>query len=228
VWLVSNNPAAKYWDSDDHIGNRHYSLTRLVLASAAAPFFFAPQTIAIQEGQPPGLFVDGSISPHNNPSLALLQLATIPAYGYGWPTGRERLEIVSVGCGAVRPGTARSLFGSLAAGHAVLSLHSMMADCERHVLTMMQALGHTPNAWPINSEIGDLGGFCMAPEPLFTFHRLDLPLDPRWLKAQLDETVDNRRMRDFVRIDSLTAMRPLTDFAAKAAARQVPLMFKDR
>ena len=85
AWIVSNNPRGKYWDhhpEGEYIGNRSYRLADLVRASTAAPYFFEPQEIAIVPGRPPGLFVDGGITPHNNPALALLQLATIPAYGY--------------------------------------------------------------------------------------------------------------------------------------------------
>jgi hypothetical protein len=225
VWLLSNNPDAPYWDSEEHVGNRHYSLTRVVLASAAAPFFFAPQQITVQEGQAPGTFVDGSISPHNNPALALLQLVTIPGYGYAWPVGRERLEIVSVGCGTPRAGTRRNLFGSTAAGNAVVSLHSMISDCDQHVMTMMQALGHCPSPWKIDSEIGDLSGFCLAPDPLFTFHRLNVLLDQTWLKEQLGRDIDSRSIGDLARIDSLTGMRAAFELATAAAEKQVPAMF---
>lgn len=224
VWLLSNNPKARYWDSDEHVGNRHYSLTRVVLASAAAPFFFAPQQITIQEGQQPGTFVDGSISPHNNPALALLQLVTIPSYGYAWPVGRTRLEIVSVGCGTPRAGARRSLLGSTAAGNAVVSLHSIISDCDQHVLTMMQALGHCPSPWIIDSEIGDLSGFCLAPDPLFTFHRLNILLDGTWLKDQLGRDVDSRSINELARIDSLTGMRLAFELATAAAETQVPRM----
>lgn len=225
VWLLSNNPKAPFWGDADHVGNRNYALTSVVMASAAAPFYFSPQEIEIHRGHPPGLFVDGSLTPHNNPALAMFQLATIPAYGYGWATGQEALEITSVGCGSVRTRVGRSMLGNIAAGHAMMSLHSIMADCDRQVLTLMQALGHTPNPWPINLEIGDLGGFCLAPEPLFTFHRYDLPIDRDWLQTTLGASIERRQMRDFSRIDSLTAMHPLYDLAGSAAPMQVGRAF---
>ena len=221
VWFLTNNPAAPYWAGQDSIGNRDYSLTKVVLASAAAPFFFSPQAIEVVTGEPPGMFIDGSVTPHNNPALALLQIATIPAYGFGWTTGVDRLQIVSVGTGSMRGRVRRNLLGSFAAGHAMLSLHSMMADCDLQVLTLMQALGRTDAPWRINSEIGDLRGVCIAPEPLFRFSRYDVQLDTAWFRTQLGVEVSARQLRDYARIDSLTAMRPLYDLARKAAARQV-------
>ena len=50
-----------------------------------------------------GLFVDGGVTPHNNPSLALFQLATLSPLGINWATGSDRLSITSVGTGTYRP-----------------------------------------------------------------------------------------------------------------------------
>ena len=50
-----------------------------------------------------GLFVDGGVTPHNNPSLALFQLATLPPLGINWQTGPKNLSIFSVGTGTYRP-----------------------------------------------------------------------------------------------------------------------------
>jgi patatin-like phospholipase/acyl hydrolase len=69
VWIVSNNPRAPYWENPPEksfIGNRQYPLANLVRASTAAPTYFEPESIRITEGDT-GLFVDGGVSPHNNP-----------------------------------------------------------------------------------------------------------------------------------------------------------------
>jgi hypothetical protein len=189
AWIISNNPRAKYWEShpeDRYIGNRHFRLADLVRASTAAPYYFEPQEIAIVPGRPPGLFVDGGITPHNNPALALLQLATIPAYGYGWPVGVDRLRIISIGTGARRDrmslDTARR---APAAQLGIAALASMVTDSSNQVLTMLHMLGRTQTPWSLNAEIGDLGGFTLAPEPLFRFERYDVRLDRDWLKREL-------------------------------------------
>jgi hypothetical protein len=189
AWVVSNNPHAKYWESHPegrYLGNRHFRLADLVRASTAAPYYFEPQEIAIAPGQPPGLFVDGGITPHNNPALALLQLATIPAHKYAWPAGADRLRIISVGTGARRDrmslDTARR---APAAQLGIAALASMVTDSSNQVLTMLHMLGRTHSPWVLNSEIGDLGGFTLSPEPLFGFERYDVKLDRDWLKREL-------------------------------------------
>ena len=129
--------------TDRYIGNRHFRLADLVRASTAAPYYFEPQEIAIVPGQPPGLFVDGGITPHNNPALALLQLATIPAYGYAWPAGADRLRIISVGTGSRRDrmnlDTARR---APAAQLGIAALASMVTDSSN------QVPDHAPHARP--------------------------------------------------------------------------------
>ena len=82
AWMLTNNPRAKFWETPPDggfIGNRRYSLANIVRASTAAPHFFKPQPIEIVEGEPPALFVDGGLTPHNDPALALLLLAALPA-----------------------------------------------------------------------------------------------------------------------------------------------------
>jgi len=223
VWIVTNNPRSKYWDDPpdgSYIGNRHYRLADLVRASTAAPYYFAPHAIEIVPGEPPGLFVDGGISPHNNPALALFQVATIPAYGFGWPTGAGELGIISIGTGVWRsrlnPLTANRM---TAVGLAIEALKSMAADAGSQVSTLMQVLGHTNTPWTINSELGDLRGVLLPSEPLFTFDRYDVRLEQNWLEEELgfrlnDSTIERLRM-----LENTTAI-PLAYELGQAAAEK--------
>ena len=225
AWIVSNNPRSKYWETDatgSHIGNRHFPLVDLVRASTAAPYFFEPQEIAIVPGQAPGLFVDGGITPHNNPALALLQLATIPAYGYGWPAGADRLRIISVGTGAQRDrmdlDTARR---APAAQLGIAALASMVTDSSNQVLTMLHMLGRTHTAWPLNSEVGDLAGFTLAPEPLFSFERYDVRLEREWLKRELGLSIGLDEVNAVARMDNCDALPLAYEIGTAAAEKYV-------
>lgn len=210
AWIISNNPRAKYWESHPdgrYIGNRHYRLADVIRASTAAPYYFAPQEIPIAEGKPAGLFVDGGITPHNNPALALLQLATIPAYGFGWPAGADRLRILSVGTGTYRDrmslDTARR---APAAQLGIAALASMVSDSSSQVLTMLHMLGRTHTPWSLNSEIGDLGGFSLGPEPLFTFERYDARLERDWLRRELGLALGLDEIGALTRLDNVDAI----------------------
>jgi hypothetical protein len=102
-WIVANNPRAPYWfDGPAHDGNERYSLATLVRASTAAPHFFDPEMFAISKDEE-GLFIDGGVTPFNNPSLALFQMATFQPFGICWPTGPDKLTVTSVGTGTYRP-----------------------------------------------------------------------------------------------------------------------------
>lgn len=221
VWFLTNNPEAPYWKDGEHVGNRHYRLSSLIRASAAAPLYFAPQRINVVDGQPPGLFIDGSVSPHNNPALALLQIATVPAYGYGWKTGADRLEITSIGTGTYHAPPGNSLLLRIAAGFAIKSLQSMMADCDEQVLTIMQALGNNRTPWKINNEIGDLTNVCIAPAPLFTFHRYNLLLDNDWLERRINDVPCKNELKRYSKMDNVETMRPLYRLAKRVAAREL-------
>jgi uncharacterized protein len=110
-WVLTNNPRSKFWnDPDDaatgkvlHIGNRHYRVREVLRASTAAPYYFSPKKIRIVETEPEGLFVDGSVSPYNNPSLQLFMLAGIKGYGFNWAIDKEKLLLVSIGAGGRQP-----------------------------------------------------------------------------------------------------------------------------
>src|SRR4029078_12458590 len=80
-----------------------YLLANLVRASTAAPTYFEPESIRITEGDA-GLFVDGGVSPHHKPALALFMMARLAAYGLNWETGLGKLTVVSVGTGRFRAG----------------------------------------------------------------------------------------------------------------------------
>ncbi|MGE0724140.1 MAG: patatin-like phospholipase family protein [Alphaproteobacteria bacterium] len=226
TWVLTNNPRAKYWsDPPDgrHVGNHAYRLADVVRASTAAPLFFDPQEIAIAPGQPPGLFVDGAVSPHNNPALQLLMLAGIEAYGFGWRLGADDLLMISVGTGNYPERQARA-WGrrTPAAALAVKALSGMIANAGDLVLTMMQWMSTPARRWHIDGEIGDLGtSSVLGGRPLLTFQRYDMPLDPDWIATETGAPVDPRAIGRLRHIDDPRSIAPLHALAGRIAARQV-------
>jgi len=88
-WPISNNPHGKYFASRSGgtIGNGDYPLWKVVRASTAAPAYFDPETITIakQAGYKvtKGEFVDGGVSPFNNPALQAFMYTRKTAAGFG-------------------------------------------------------------------------------------------------------------------------------------------------
>ena len=120
-----------------------------------------------------GLFIDGGVTPFNNPSMALMMLAVLKPYQICWPLGPDQLTFVSVGTGSNRT---RLSFKELGfAGPlrlAIGALLSLMSDAEAMALAQMQWLGECPDPWEINSEIKTLVGGDPGGSPLVPVHAL--------------------------------------------------------
>jgi predicted acylesterase/phospholipase RssA len=225
AWILTNNPRSAYWETPpDHsfIGNRNYRLAEIVRASTAAPHYFDPQEIEIVAGEPPGLFVDGGLTPHNNPSLALFLSAFVPHYGLAWEASPEKLTIVSIGAGTFRDRLdSRSLSKGPSAKLALRAMIQQIGDNQQLILTLMSLLGESPTAWPINSEIGDLGAVPAPRGPLFRFLRYDMKLEAQWFAAALGETPTEKQIAQMRRLDDAGSMPLLEALARRAAEIQI-------
>jgi uncharacterized protein len=225
-WVIANNPRSKYWDTPSDrafVGNRYYRLTNVIRASAAAPHYFDPELIEIIADEPPGLFVDGGLTPHNNPALQLFLYAALPQYGLSWPLGPENLTIVSLGTGGFRPHVSlNELAWIRPIGIAIRALSAQIAESAQLVLTMMSWLGDTPTSWPINSELADVAGI-PAPrgQPLFRFLRYDIRLEQDWLARELGVSIEQRTLERYQLIDAPENIPALYELGARAAERQI-------
>jgi predicted acylesterase/phospholipase RssA len=224
AWTLVNNPRSIYWETPadrSFIGNRHYSLANVVRASTAAPHFFDPQEIEIAQGEV-GLFVDGGLTPHNNPALSLLLAAILPGHKLGWATGPANLTIVSVGAGTFRdrPKSA-TLRRSASASLALRAMVQQISDNQQLILTLMSWFGECALSWPINEETGDLALVPPPTGPLFRFLRYDLKLEAAWLKQSLGSDLPEPILNLLRRFDDPDAMPILEDLAKRAAQGQV-------
>ena len=101
-WPISSNPDAKYNDPARKDCNLRIPLWQLVRASTAAPVFFPPEVVQwdASDQSKTFVFVDGGVTPYNNPAFLLYRMATEPGYKLNWKTGEDNLLIVSIGTGA--------------------------------------------------------------------------------------------------------------------------------
>ena len=225
-WPLGNNPAGLFFrakETDRWISNADYPLWKVVRASTAAPCFFQPEqiTIAKETGRKlvAGEFVDGGVSPCNNPSLQALMYATLKGYRVGWQTGAERLLLVSVGTGTSDPSISPS---HLAAEGAVKSLMGLMDDCGALVETMMQWFSESPTAREIDLELGKLEGDLLGGKPLLTYQRYGVSLMPEAV-LQLKPGFDRATLESLPRMDeprNLAILRELGDIAADSQVRE--------
>lgn len=225
-WVIANNPRSQFWDAPadgSFVGNRQYPLIGLIRASAAAPYFFDPEFIEIIANEPPGMFIDGALTPHNNPALQLFLYTALPQYGLGWRLGPDNLTIVSVGTGYSRPRVAlNELTWIRPLGMAVRALGAQIAETQQLTLTLMSWLGESPTTWPINRELGEVA--TTAPpfnQPLFRFLRYDINLDQEWLARELGVSVDRSVIAHYERIDAPENIPAIYELGTRAAELQI-------
>jgi hypothetical protein len=103
-WPIWNNPYAKYNSRDRSECNLKLPIWQLVRASTAAPVYFPPEVIDIDGRE--FVFVDGGVTMYNNPAFQMVLMATVdrywpnaPARKGPWPTGEDKMLVVSVGTG---------------------------------------------------------------------------------------------------------------------------------
>lgn len=223
TWPMNNNPKNPFFVSgpdDPFFSNEDYLLRRVVRASTAAPSYFAPELIEIsgEAERPHGEFVDGGVSPHNNPALLALQLVTIKGFGAEWPLDPDKLLLVSVGTGSAQPGTSRSWF---AGSHAIKALRSLMDDCAESVETILQWLSNSRTARHIDASMNDLELDLLAGRPLLNYLRYNVELDRNWLKDNLNKDLSDGDARKLQAMDRPENMPSLSELGIQAAKLQI-------
>jgi patatin-like phospholipase/acyl hydrolase len=99
AWPISSNPDAMFNNPDESYCNLQFPLYQVVRASTAAPVYFPPEVIEVDNGER-YVFVDGGTTPYNNPAFLMYRMATEPAYRLSWKSGEKQLLVVSLGTGS--------------------------------------------------------------------------------------------------------------------------------
>lgn len=224
-WLLHNNPRGRYYDTrpgGTGTPNRELLLRNIVRASAAAPHYFEPEVIEVAPDIS-GAFVDGAVSPHNNPALQLLMAATVRGFGLRWPMGRDKLMLVSVGTGMrVDPLSAAQAVRMPALRLAAESIMSIMTDANWLGQSLLQWMSDSPTAATIDAEIGDLSGDLIGDGPaLLTYLRYDTHLESDWLASTLGLELTDAHCAEIYAMDDPANVDELTSIGAVAAAAQV-------
>jgi len=218
-WPVSNNPSAMYNQPGVPGCNLKLPLWKLIRASTAAPTFFPPEVVTLENRE--FVFIDGAISPYNNPAFQLFLMATLKAYRLNWPAGEDRMLLVSVGSGAdsfadmaLRPSRMHLLY------HAPRLPLVLMASASAQQDLLCRAFGRCLFGDPLDSELGDLQGEAGAgavDRKLFTYVRYNVELS----RSGLD-SIGLREIR-IADVGPLDAVRHMDDLRqiGQAAAGEV-------
>ncbi len=227
-WPISSNPLAQFNDPNAADCNLKIPLWKLVRASTAAPIFFEPEEIELEPGNPRSryVFVDGGITPYNNPAFLLYRMATLPQYHLGWKTGEDRLMLVSVGTGAAATmettvSSSRNALVNLAGLPGAL-MYGVLMDQDINC----RMVGRCLHGAPIDYELGDMipqddDG---APIPVardlgrdFLYARYNADLTRQGLDALGLEDLDPARMQRLDSIEDIPDLRRV----GQAVAREV-------
>lgn len=221
AWPVSNNPAALFNRRVNEDGtpfdecNLDIPLWKLVRASTAAPWFFPAEEVAI--GPHEFTFVDGGITPYNNPALIALLTATLPAYRIEWPTGPERIGLVSVGTGQTRTVLGTDLISKIRRLSLAASVPGgLMESISQEQDALCRVLGETRFGAPLDMELGDLtpSGLLAAGEKKFAYTRYNR----RFSREEIE--VVERKLGRFG-LDNLELIPMLQSAGATYAAEHV-------
>jgi uncharacterized protein len=153
-WPISNNPNAIFNNPQEKHCNLKIPLYQLVRASTAAPAYFRAETLQWEPGNPEKtfVFVDGGVTPYNNPAFLMYRMATQRPYNLNWKTGEKELLIVSVGTGsAPSPGAYDHILETLTELPNNL-MYAMQVDQDINCRTV----GRCIYGAPIDLEMGDL------------------------------------------------------------------------
>lgn len=182
-WPLSNNPKAKFNLPSAPGRNTDLPLWQLVRASTAAPTYFPPEVITVDPHE--FIFVDGDVTMYNNPAFQLFLMATTEPYRLCWPTGEDKMLLISVGTGAgpnananLSPEEMNLLYNAGTIPRALMSaaLHEQDFLC--------RIFGNCLAGDPLDGELGDVIGQGIPNVPkLFTYARYDTELSREGLDA---------------------------------------------
>lgn len=213
-WPISNNPNAKFNNTFTSDCNLKIPLYQLVRASTAAPAYFRPETLQWDPKDPEKtfVFVDGGVTPYNNPAFLLYRMATQASYGLNWKTGEQNLLIVSVGTGsAPSAGVYGNLWGTMTELPTNL-MYAMQIDQDINCRTV----GRCAYGAPIDLELNDMIPLDTDGQPLsmetdakkhFVYTRYNADLSEQGLKNMGLSHIDSDEVREMDSVEHIPQLR---------------------
>ena len=217
-WVMSNNPLAMFNDRSLPDCNLDLPLWQLVRASTAAPSFFEPETIQVADKE--FHFVDGGVTPYNNPSFQTFLMATTDVYKMQWQTGTDKLLLVSVGTG-MEPQVKKLLKTSdMHLGYiATETPNALISSASAEQDMLCRVFGECLYGKEIDMEVGDLIG-SMGPvtDKLFTYMRYNIHLTQDGLS---EVGIDDIRPDDVWAMDNIDHIDELNRVGQAVGKEQV-------
>ena len=220
-WPVSNNPKAKYNDleSNGKDSNLHLPLWQLLRASTAAPIYFPPEQIEISGNK--FIFLDGGITPYNNPAFQAYIMSTLDEYRLNWKKGEENLLVVSVGTGIttlIQPFLKLSQMNFL--HHATKTISHVLNAVEYQQDMLCRVFGKCLVGHELDSEIGDLIAKEERKEKKeFTYLRYNAQLDEKGLKKLNLSHLNHKELKQLDAVDKVHLLQEVGEAVAEYEVR---------
>lgn len=215
TWPIINNPKGRYFKDNSGI-----LLREAIRASAAAPSYFVPQKIDVGGGQI-GAFIDGGVSLANNPAFQLFLVATLKGFRYEWPTGADKLSILSIGTGTYTKRYNPDLVAKKnLLGWAAMLPEIFMEDANYLNQTILQYLSESPNPRKIDSEVGDLSCDLLHNKAALSYIRYNVLLEKNELN-ELGLPFTEEELVSLREMSNAQNKEKLYEIGSKAAAKFV-------
>jgi patatin-like phospholipase/acyl hydrolase len=219
-WPISNNPEAKYNLRTHQQCNLALPLWQLVRASTAAPTYFPPEVVNIG-AELEYIFVDGGVTMYNNPAFQLFLMATVGQYKLGWPTGEDKMLLISIGTGVaanankdLQPGEMNLIYNA-----SSLPAAFMFAAANEQDL-LCRVFGKCLNGSQLDRELwdlmGDKGQGPVTPK-LFTYMRYNADVSREGLDALGLTQIEPEQVQKMDSVEFIPQLREV----GRAIARQV-------
>lgn len=214
-WLISNNPQAIFNNTELADCNLDIPLWKIVRASTAAPSFFEPEHISF--GDKEFIFIDGGVTPYNNPSFQTFLMATSEPYKLCWDVGVEKMLLVSVGTGMIPDEKIDLKTKDMHLGYTASQTPKALmnaASVEQDILC--RTFGNCLYGDTIDMEVGDLMQ-TKGPlkEKLFTYMRYNTKLDTQGLSEIGITDVDPSNLWAMDNIEHIDDLDSIARIAAK-------------
>ncbi|ACK71088.1 Patatin [Gloeothece citriformis PCC 7424] len=187
VWFFTNNSVkgtGTYNEKSKYLNlYENIPLWKIVRSSCAAPTFFPPFSITVKVPNQSSTtkyeekeceFIDGAISPYNNPSFQLFLEAVHPDYNTGWETGVDKILLVSVGTGyaytKIESGKAKESNNAVWGQYVIEDLMSQVNRQQNHFMKLVSQQKMSNNS---SNFLNKINKFKIVPEKkeLFTYCR---------------------------------------------------------
>jgi patatin-like phospholipase/acyl hydrolase len=220
AWPISSHPKAKYNDLEvrGDKSNLHLPLWQLVRASTAAPTYFPPEVIDVRDGQK-FVFVDGGVTMYNNPAFHLFLMATTEPYKLCWPTGEDKMLLISVGTGASANANKNLTSREMNLLYNASNIPSALMAAALHEQDFLcRILGKCVAGDPLDREVGTVIDQGMpGVQKLFTYARYNAELSREGLNRLGLPQIDPAHVQQMDSVDHVGEMQEV----GRALARSV-------